>query len=222
MAGSKKQSMQSTAYDFIKKKITMCEYAPNQMLSESQLQEELGFSRTPVREAISRLAQEGLLKVFPKRGIVVSGFTFSDINMIFEVRMLVEPYTLRNYGIKLDLDEVAQFSKRLRSQSPESFDASFYEVDDEFHSMLISVLPNIYLRDLYDRIQTQNIRLRVMSGQHTENRLTETNEEHLQIMAACLTQDWEGAAQAMAHHLQCSKESSLSALLQSDVNAQIF
>lgn len=222
MAGSKKQSMQSTAYDFIKKKITMCEYAPNQMLSESQLQEELGFSRTPVREAISRLAQEGLLKVFPKRGIVVSGFTFSDINMIFEVRMLVEPYTLRNYGIKLDLDEVAQFSKRLRSQSPESFDASFYEVDDEFHSMLISVLPNIYLRDLYDRIQTQNIRLRVMSGQHTENRLTETNEEHLQIMAACLTQDWEGAAQAMARHLQCSKESSLSALLQSDVNAQIF
>ena len=75
-----------------------CEYAPNQLLSESLLQEELGFSRTPVREAISRLAQEGLLKVFPKRGIVVSGITVSDIRMIFEVRTLVEPYALRTCG----------------------------------------------------------------------------------------------------------------------------
>ncbi len=156
---AKKQSMQSAAYDFIKQKITTCEYAPNQMLSESLLQAELGFSRTPVREAISRLAQEGLLKVFPKRGIIVSGFTFSDINMIFEVRTLVEPYTLLNYGIKLNLDEISHFSKRLQDECASSFDSSFYQVDDKFHSMLMAVLPNVYLRELYNRIQTQNIRL---------------------------------------------------------------
>ncbi|MGI6180611.1 MAG: GntR family transcriptional regulator [Agathobaculum sp.] len=222
MPASKKQSMQSTAYDFIKKKITTCEYAPNQMLSESLLQAELGFSRTPVREAISRLAQEGLLKVFPKRGIVVSGFTFSDINMIFEVRTLVEPYTLLNYGIKLNLDEIARFSKRLQAECAASFDSSFYQVDDEFHSMLVAVLPNVYLRELYNRIQTQNIRLRIMSGQHTANRLAETNEEHLQILSACLAQDWQAAAQAMALHLQRSKEASLAALMQGDVSAQII
>ena len=57
MSTAKTSSMQSQAYEFIKRKITMCEYAPNQLLSEAVLQAELGFSRTPVREAIGRLEQ---------------------------------------------------------------------------------------------------------------------------------------------------------------------
>ena len=55
MPEKKKHSIQSEAYEYIKKKIMMCEYLPNQLLSESILQEELGCSRTPVREAIRRL-----------------------------------------------------------------------------------------------------------------------------------------------------------------------
>ena len=70
MPEKKKHSIQSEAYEYIKKKIMMCEYLPNQLLSESILQEELGCSRTPVREAIRRLEQEGLATVLPKRGIV--------------------------------------------------------------------------------------------------------------------------------------------------------
>ena len=53
------------------------------MLSESLLREELGFSRTPVREAIGRLAQEGLVRVYPKRGIMVSPISIGDIHKIF-------------------------------------------------------------------------------------------------------------------------------------------
>ena len=66
MPEKKKHSIQSEAYEYIKKKIMMCEYLPNQLLSESILQEELGCSRTPVREAIRRLEQEGLATVLPK------------------------------------------------------------------------------------------------------------------------------------------------------------
>lgn len=134
MPSAKSASMQSKAYDFIKRKITMCEYAPNQLLSEAVLQEELGFSRTPVREAIGRLEQEGLLKVFPKRGIVVSGFTISDISKIFEVRRLVEPYALRNYGSRLDLTEVARFSEIFHAhmQSNECGSREFYQLVTSF------------------------------------------------------------------------------------------
>ena len=74
MPKEQENSLQSQAYQYIRQKIATCEYAPNQMLSESQLRDELGISRTPVREAVSRLVQEGLLTVFPKRGIVVSCF----------------------------------------------------------------------------------------------------------------------------------------------------
>ncbi len=220
MAAPKKQLLQLTAYEYIKNKITMCEYAPNQILSESAIQEELGFSRTPVRDAISRLAQEGLLKVIPKCGIVVTDLTFSDIRMIFEVRALIEPYALRNYGVKLDTDEIVRFAKIFRDNLNRPLDWKMYQLDDQFHSMLISTLPNVYLHDVYSRIQTQNTRLRVMSVQHEIGRSIETCEEHLQITDACLAQDWEAAAQAMTHHLQRSKESSFEAILHGNIQTK--
>lgn len=221
MSSAKSASMQSQAYEFIKRKITMCEYAPNQLLSEAFLQAELGFSRTPVREAIGRLEQEGLLKVFPKRGIVVSGFTISDISMIFEVRRLVEPYTLRNYGSRLDMEKIEHFSKIFHDYADAEEFTGFYELDDQFHSTLISVLPNEYLFDLYSRIQTQNIRLRVMSGQLIESRLQRTMAEHAEIADACLEHNWERAARAMVQHLHFSEESSLATLLKSYSNTSI-
>ncbi|HIX90460.1 MAG TPA: GntR family transcriptional regulator [Candidatus Agathobaculum pullicola] len=222
MSTAKTSSMQSQAYEFIKRKITMCEYPPNQLLSEAVLQAELGFSRTPVREAIGRLEQEGLLKVFPKRGIVVSGFTISDISMIFEVRRLVEPYTLRNYGNRLDMDKIAEFSQIFHKHANAEEFTGFYELDDEFHSALVSVLPNEYLRDLYSRIQTQIIRLRVMSGQLIESRLQRTMAEHAEIADACLSHNWDRAALAMVQHLHFSEESSLATLLKSHSGTSII
>ena len=114
--------------------------------------------------AIGRLEQEGLLKVLPKRGIVVSGFTFSDISMIFEVRRLIEPYALRHYGSRLDLAEVKRYSEIFHAHMSSNECTEFYHLDDQFHALLISVLENDYLLELYSRIQTQNTRLRVMSG----------------------------------------------------------
>ena len=214
--------MQSKAYEFIKRKITMCEYAPNQLLSEAVLQEELGFSRTPVREAIGRLEQEGLLKVLPKRGIVVSGFTFSDISMIFEVRRLIEPYALRHYGSRLDLAEVKRYSEIFHAHMSSNECTEFYHLDDQFHALLISVLENDYLLELYSRIQTQNTRLRVMSGQFIDSRMRRTMAEHAEIADACLENSWERAAIAMTKHLQYSEESSLATLLKSRGNTSIF
>ncbi len=173
-----------------------------------------------IRAAINSLAQEGLLKVIPKCGIVVTDLTFSDIRMIFEVRALIEPYALRNYGVKLDTDEIVRFAKIFRDNLNRPLDWKMYQLDDQFHSMLISTLPNVYLHDVYSRIQTQNTRLRVMSVQHEIGRSIETCEEHLQITDACLAQDWEAAAQAMTHHLQRSKESSFEAILHGNIQTK--
>ena len=206
--------MQNQAYQFIRKKIANCEYAPNQMLSEAQLQEELGFSRTPVREAIGRLNQEALVRVFPKRGIMVSGISIQDIHKIFEVRSLVEPYALRAYYRNLDLREIERFSQIFHSYTSGQGDQDFYSLDDEFHAMLISAMENDYLLDLYDRIHTQSVRLRIMSGQFIESRIQHTMLEHAQIADACLKGEWDRAAQAMAEHLRYSKESSLATILE--------
>ena len=70
---TKNKPLKQHAYEFIKKKILNCEYAPGLHLNEQQLCEDMdGISRTPVRDAVSRLEQEGLLNILPKKGIIVS------------------------------------------------------------------------------------------------------------------------------------------------------
>jgi len=213
MSTQRIHSIQNQAYEYIKKKIMMCEYAPNQLLSESVLQEELGCSRTPIREAIRRLEQEGLATVLPKRGIIVSGFSVQNINAIFEVRMLVEPYALLNYGESLDEEEIRRFLGLFQQYQDKKPQMDFYQLDDGFHKFLISCLNNEYLHDLYARIQTQNVRLRVMSGQLIESRINRTMTEHEEIAQMCLRKDWEQAAEKMKRHLECSRASYFKAIL---------
>ena len=183
------------------------------MLSESLLREELGFSRTPVREAIGRLAQEGLVRVYPKRGIMVSAISIGDIHQIFEVRALVEPYALTAHHDKLDLAAIARFSEAFHAYEGGGSGDDIYGIDDSFHETLISAIENDYLLELYDRIHVQSVRLRVLSGRLIESRIRDTMAEHARIADACLARDWQGAALAMTEHLRCSKESSLAAIL---------
>ena len=93
-----KTNLKTLAYNKIRQKIVTCEYAPGTFLNEETLTEALGLSRTPIRDALSRLEQEGLITILPKKGLMVSGITEEDVHSMFEMRLLVEPYALRTYG----------------------------------------------------------------------------------------------------------------------------
>ena len=166
-----------------------------------------------MREAIGRLAQEGLVRVYPKRGIMVSAISIGDIHQIFEVRALVEPYALAAHHDKLDLAAIARFSEAFHAYGGGGSGDDIYGIDDRFHETLISAIENDYLLELYDRIHVQSVRLRVLSGRLIESRIRDTMAEHARIADACLARDWQGAALAMTEHLRCSKESSLAAIL---------
>ena len=79
MAGS---NLKTLAYTQIRRKIVSCEYAPGSNLNEEMLTSALGLSRTPVRDALGRLEQEGLVEIRPKKGVTVTPLTVTDINMI--------------------------------------------------------------------------------------------------------------------------------------------
>ncbi len=202
---TKNQPRKQYAYDFIKKRILSCEYAPGLHLNEQQLCEAMGgISRTPVRDAVSRLEQEGLLDILPKKGILVSELRFGDINRIFEVRMLLEPYVLRRYGNNLDTDQLRYFAQIMSDHTKIPFD-SFYDLDDQFHNFVMSAMHNQYLIDAYQNISNLNQRLRMLSGTLVENRLADTFTEHRAIIRACQQQNWELAAEAMTQHLEASR-----------------
>ena len=208
----KKESLKLQAYNTIKDKIIRCEYAPNELISEEALREELGVSRTPIRDALSRLEQEGLLTILPKKGIMVSGLSLGEINGIFEIRMLFEPYVLSVYGHRLNDDKMLEFYNKC-TQSGILSEEEFYRMDDEFHSFLIHAAANRYIQYTYELIQNQNRRFRIMTGEQGNDRLARSNQEHLAIIETCLRKDWPAAAAAMEEHLRQSKNSTFELLL---------
>ena len=199
-----KLSLKLQAYQYLKTKILNCEYRPNEFLNEQKLCAEMGnISRTPMRDALGRLEQEGLITILPKKGLMVSGITEEDVHSMFEMRLLVEPYALRTYGNEIPQEELAAFTELMHN--PDRID-DFCKADDDFHELLMSTLPNKYLRSAYDRITGLNTRFRIMTGKVSMINLEQTCEEHLEILDAATKGDWNTAADALQKHLEIARD----------------
>ena len=195
----KKETLKQHAYNIIKDKIINCEYAPSALLNEEMLKEDVQASRTPIRDALGRLEQEGLVTILPKKGIMVAPLTIREINMVHEARTLIEPFAILHYGNKIS-DEIYQNYFRI------------FQRDTAF----IDATSNDYLISIYERIAQQNTRLRIYSGRKSRNRLLASQQEHLKIVEYCLKQDWALASKAMEEHLYHSKEASFEAAFHAD------
>ncbi|MGN0707319.1 MAG: GntR family transcriptional regulator [Faecalibacterium sp.] len=201
---SSKPSLKLQAYQYLKNKILTCEYRPNEFLNEQRLCAEMGsISRTPMRDALGRLEQEGLITILPKKGLMVSSITEEDVRSMFEMRLLVEPYALREYGSAIPREQLEVFHQQMLA--PDEME-DFCKADDDFHALLMSTLPNKYLRMSYDRITGLNTRFRIMTGKVSMINQDQANAEHLRILNAALRQDWDASADALQEHLELARD----------------
>ena len=134
---------------------------------------------------------------------MVSGITEEDVHSMFEMRLLVEPYALRTYGSGIPREQLETFAELMHH--PDSI-TDFCESDDEFHELLMSTLPNKYLRSAYDRITGLNTRFRIMTGKVSMINREQTCEEHLEILEPALKGDWNTAADALQKHLEIARD----------------
>lgn len=208
----KNAALQDKAYTILKERILSCAYAPGAALNTVALQEHLGFSRTPIREALGRLEQEGLVRVLPKRGIEVCELDMGTVATIYETRMVLEPYIVRVYGDKLDTSVLEHYRRQFNWEkiSPET-KANFFLYDDEFHAFVRAECPNHYLAQALDRIAAQNCRVRVLSG-NVMRRLDASCAEHIAIIDALVEGQPNKAAEAMVVHLENSRKTAYSLL----------
>lgn len=206
----KKENLKTVAYNAIKQKIVTCELMPGTFVNEELLTEELHISRTPVRDALGRLEQEGLVKIMPKKGILVTELTMRDINMIYELRFLYEPYIIEHYYTGISDNDLTKYYKIF--QNPKKLERAvqdntyFYDLDSQLHQLFIDACPNQFIKQSYALIQTQSERFRYMSGNHSEQRLADTFDEHCHIIRALLQKDIPLAKECMLHHLEESKK----------------
>lgn len=207
----KKVSLKQQAYEFIKAKIINCEYPPSSFINEEMLREEIGASRTPIREALTRLEQENLVKILPKKGIMIADVSMKEINMIYEARLLIEPYIIITYGTQLDKDALFAMRQDFINQKKDT--SQTMSSDDSFHQLLIDTCPNRYLKQTYEQTYNQNRRLRILSGNNIERRLIESLDEHILIIDHLLQEDFQQAAVYMRRHLESARSAAFRLLV---------
>ena len=212
-------SLKQRIYDELKKKIIDCEYLPGSQINEDILCREFGASRTPVRDALGRLEQEGLVTILYKRGLIINTVSLNSINELFEARQRIEPYAVRLYGCR-QLDGVyANYIERFRESVADY--QSMCELDAQFHFSFIKASNNRYLTMLYNITADQAKRYRILTAGDT--RLETTQKEHYDIAAYCLRRDWIKASQEMSDHLEKSKNAIISIVLENEYSsANIF
>ena len=195
------KSLKQVAYETLKQKIVSCEILPGSTLTEDMLCEMLNASRTPVRDAVSRLEQEHLVSIKPKKGIRVNRVSMNSIKELFEVRCLLEPAAVLKYGNRIPDEIYARYTQQFQRTNLPS--EELYRVDDEFHQMFINASDNRYFRSVYSMIADQVWRYRML----TENRPRDEHaqEEHYEIAASCIRGEWEHASRLMLEHIENAK-----------------
>lgn len=206
-----KENLKEKAYNIIKRNIVNCDYAPGTFLNEADLMKEIGASRTPIREALNKLEQENLIKIIAKRGVLVSEISIDEINSIYQTRELIEPYIIRLWGNKLDVDTLKQYKDRLLNLSHSISEAESYKMDDEIHNFVVSACENKYLTQVMNKCYDQNHRMRIISGK-LKSRLKISHDEHLKILDCIINNNMEEAAKALEYHLENAKKAAVESL----------
>ena len=195
------KSLKQVSYETLKRKIVSCEILPGSTLTEDMLCEKLNASRTPVRDAVSRLEQEHLVSIKPKKGIRVNRVSMNSIKELFEVRCLLEPAAVLKYGNRIPDEVYARYTRQFQLKNLPT--EELYRVDDEFHRMFISASGNRYFHTVYAMIADQVQRYRVLTANRPQDELAQ--DEHYEIAACCIRGEWSQASRLMLEHIENAK-----------------
>lgn len=186
---------------------------PNDILSEMMLMEEIDASRTPIREALNMLAQEQLVQIIPKKGIMVLPLTMKEIAMTFEARLLMEPYIIENYSKYIDMDKLLELEEQTNKILERKDAVIFCNIDDALHRTIADACKNKYLNMNLSQIYDQNIRIRILGEQNIRERHKVAAMEHLELINYIKNHDLPSAVASIRVHLIHSKEAAVASFL---------
>ncbi|MDR7418252.1 MAG: GntR family transcriptional regulator [Armatimonadota bacterium] len=199
------------AYRTLKEHILNQAFAPGQRLNVDDLAERLGMSRTPVKDALTALANEGLVDIVPRRGTFVAGLSAEGIAEVFEIRRALELLAAELLIDRVTEDDVARLRERL-----EALDAPLADGDvDEhmrrnlaFHRLFVELAGNAKLLEIYESLNVHIQIARVHAHRHDwQQRRQQERVEHLTIMRAVEARDGAALAAAVNAHIRRSKQS---------------
>ena len=203
------QLLGDKAFEALRNAILDMSFAPDDSLVEAKLAEDLGTSKTPIRQALRRLEQIGLVTVTPYKGYSVSELTLHDAREILELRAVLEGYAVYLGNENLQDNDFHKLSKLLQ-QAHDSFEdgdlGECAELGHRFHRYILEHADNSRLSQMIESLNDQFHRVRLLSVR-IPGRLPLSMDEHLKIFTALRAGDGKLAEALMREHLRLVYES---------------
>ena len=196
-------SLADRAYYRIREKIVALELRPGAVVNERELVEELAIGRTPVREALRRLAQEKLVEVFPRRGMFVTGVDVRDLARLCEVRAALEPEAARlaaDRATEAELDELLRLADELETRRRRS-DRDLIALDERIHRTIYRAAHNHFLEATLEEYYALALRIWLMALDQT-GELRAAVLEHRDLLDAIVYGKGAEAARIMREHVE--------------------
>jgi len=196
------KSITDQIYNIIKNRILMQEYKLGSKIDMNELAEEHEISIMPVRDALKRLSNQGLVTNKSRVGFFVRKFSEEEIRNIMEVRNMYETYCLQNHYNNLEMKKVKKIYESIecnKSLNRKEFD----KIDTEFHNLIIQAAENDFLINHYNEIND----LIVLFKHLDKQRIKLANEEHCSLMKSILDGDIEVAVEKLEQHIRNVKNS---------------
>lgn len=206
------KNINEKVYELLRERIITSTYPPGHKIKVHILSDELGISQTPIKDALSRLAGEGLIQISSRRGTYVKGVTEQDIAEIFETRIIIETGAAEMVAKRITDEQVEKLQRLYEETLAGGADTSyrlFIEKAGEFHLAIIRLTENNRLLDIYRNLNAHMQILRFRFGQSGLKRLSGTDEQHYRILKALKGRDPARARKAVKEHLLMAKNSFL-------------
>lgn len=187
---------------------------PGERLMEIQLAEEMGVSRTPVREAIRKLELEAFVVMIPRKGAYVAGISMKDIADVFEIRAALEGLAAGLAAERITEEELEHLERTLvkitECTESNNLDA-LIDIDTDFHDVLYKASRNERLVQIVSNLREQIQRFRTASLSHP-GRMKDALEEHKKIVEAISERNAELAQSLAREHIENAENSMLNVL----------
>ena len=195
-------------YKSIRLNIISHRFKPGQAIREKELAEEYEVSRTPIREILRRLESEGLVTIQPYKGVFVTEVNTKDVEEILDIRLALEGLAVRLAAIRVTEEDFVRFSEidKLLDRTLQSEDVEVsFEADKRLHRLILEVANNRRVENIITNLLAQIHRMRYISG-YTPGRVSQTANEHKQIIQAILAKEPHLAEERMRVHLEETKK----------------
>lgn len=190
-------------YAHVKQAVLDRRYEGGMLLTEGELAEAVGVSRTPVREGLLRLEVEGLIRLYPKKGALVLPVSAQEIADVVETRLLVEQHAVRRVlpVPQTLVDRLEELLDEQRVHAGSGDLSAVAAADRCFHAAIVQATGNQILTRLYDQLRDRQLRMGVAVMHAHPDRIAKNIAEHAGILRALRGGDAEAAAEVVRQHV---------------------